>query len=211
MDTYSILFGVFSKLVDDMLDNPVFRTAFGKNGDTAIEFFKAAMYSFSAGLIIHNPIFGLFFVLVSTAAIIQDIYFNKIIDPKDKALNDKTWHAYIAITGFLTALSFLFNPPTDVHYPFFFITTILICIGCIILEPFLIPENNSTRKMKFRLYGSFFVYFLIYNRHLIQSYMPMNMDYYFHFLHFIIGYFITSLIINYFYPYNSLLGHSKLA
>lgn len=206
---YSILFGIFSKLFDDIIDNPIFRSIFGTNAEIAEEFFKAGMYSFSTSIIIHNPLFGLLFVLISASIIIGDKYFYKDIGVDHKAIDNNTWCSYIIFTILLTIITFILETHPDVNYLFFFITTTVICIGCIILEPYIMPENNSKRKMKFRLYGTFFLMFLIWNKELIQKYMPMNMDYYFYFLFFIIGYFSFSLIINHLYPYNPVPIHNK--
>jgi hypothetical protein len=205
MDPYyifSFLFGISSKLFDDIIDNPKFRAIFGNNAHFMEEVFKAGMYSFNTLIIQHNPIFGLFFILLSITMIFGDNYIYNENGTEHKAFDNQGWWGYFIITTIITLLSFIFFESSQIHYPFFILFTLIVLLFGFIIEPFLIPENNSSFKTKFRAFVVLLIPFFLYNKDLIQKYIPMDFTFYFYFITFVFSYFLLSVIINTLYPYN---------
>lgn len=195
----AILFGIFLKLFDDIIDNPLFRAAFGSYDKIIEEFLKTGIMSLNTVLIMKEPLFGFSFVLCSIAMIISDMLFYKEEKYEHKGMDHDFWWSYALITLLVTGISFFVAENLNINVPVFTILIFLI-FGIFLIEPYLMPENHSKNKIYIRSIIVILYSIFLYFSDEISVLLSTNIDYIIYLIGGTTSYFILSIIINTLYP-----------
>jgi hypothetical protein len=197
MDIYSIfalLFGIIVKLFDDIIDNPVFRSIFGSFDKLTEEILKSLIITLTVILIMKEPLIGLIFVIFIIAVIISDVFFYKKEMYEHKGMDHDFWWAYSLVIILLTVFVFLIKNDINLNIPIFIVVCLFI-FALYIAEPYLIPENNSKRKIYSRIILTILFASFIYFRDELNTIISINEDIVYLIL-LALGYTSTSVIIN---------------
>ncbi len=195
----AVLFGIFLKLFDDIIDNPLFRAAFGTYDKIIEEFLKAGIMSLNTVLIMKEPLFGLSFVLCSIAMILGDVFFYKEEEYEHKGMDHDFWWSYTLITFFLTGFSFFVVENFEINI-YLFILLFFFIFSIFLIEPYIIPENNSKNKTYSRIFFIIINSLFLYFNNNISNLFSTNINYLIYLVQATTSYFILSIIINTLYP-----------
>jgi hypothetical protein len=198
----ALLFGIFLKLFDDIIDNSLFRSIFGSYDKISEEIFKTFIITLNTILILKEPFFGLSFVVCSIAMILGDMFFYKEKNYEHKGMDHDFWWSYSIITFLITGFSFFVKENIETNIPIFLLLTFFI-FGIFLIEPYFIPENNSKNKTYSRSIIVILYSIFLYFKDDISILLASNIDYITYLIGGTTSYFALSIIINTIYPINN--------